>query len=464
MQIKKINTQKSLWDIYKGLDDRYISFFLDSSLIEPEMGRFSIMGFDPVATFRSKGRDIEHIENGEIKRITSDPLKYLDSLLEKNKQLDPWMSKNLESLDLPFINGLLGYIAYDMKDQIETIEAKTIDDLELYEQYWGIYNNVLIEDHIKNEKYYLYQDLVQGDIQYKLIEKAIEKESDLSLSLELGEISSNYSKAEYLEAIKIAKEHIRVGDIYQVNLSQRFQMDIKGCPKQFYEIWRKINPSSFGAFLHFPEYDILSISPERFIKIKDEIIETRPIKGTRPRGKNLIEDEKIARELLDSEKDRAELLMIVDLERNDLGRISKTGSIKVENLFKINKYATLYHLDAIVRGELYPETPYEQIIRACFPGGSITGAPKLKAMEIIEKLEPNRRGVYTGSIGYIDFRGNCDLNIAIRTAVIKDNILYYNAGGGIVADSVPEIEYEETLTKTKSLILTKEAIENAKMV
>lgn len=264
-------------------------------------------------------------------------------------------------------------------------------------------------------------------------------------------IRSNFTQAEYLAAVERAKDYIAAGDIYQVNLSQRFSAPVNQPPETLYALLRQASPVSFGAYLHCGDFQVLSASPERFLCFwpDSRLVETRPIKGTRPRGATPEEDRDFASALLQSEKDRAELLMIVDLERNDLGRVCEIGSVRVPELVRLESYANVHHLVATVRGTLRREMDAVDLLQACFPGGSITGAPKIRAMKIIDLLEPTSRGVYTGAMGYIGFDGGMDLNIAIRTGVVKDGVAYFHAGGGVVADSDPLAEYQETLTKAR---------------
>jgi para-aminobenzoate synthetase component 1 len=270
----------------------------------------------------------------------------------------------------------------------------------------------------------------------------------------LSPIRSNFTKDKYLTAIRRAKAYIAAGDIYQVNLSQRFSGPLPVPPFDLYTRLRARNPAPFAAFLDFGEMQILSSSPERFLQVEARTrqVRTRPIKGTRPRGNTPEQDADLGRELLLSEKDRAELVMIVDLERNDLGRVCETGSVHVPELMVLERDPTVHHLVSTVAGRLPPERNRMDLLRAMFPGGSITGAPKIRAMEIIAELEPTRRGVYTGSIGWLGFTGDMDLNIAIRTFVVRDGMAHFQVGGGIVADSDPEEEYEETLHKGRALM------------
>ena len=265
-------------------------------------------------------------------------------------------------------------------------------------------------------------------------------------------IASNFTKQAYISAIKKAKEYILSGDIYQVNLSQRFKVDFSGDAYYFYNIFRKLSPAPFGAFLDFGEFKILSNSPERYLFIHGTHIETRPIKGTRPRGNTPEEDEELIKELKESTKDKAEHLMIVDLERNDLGRVAQFNTVKVSEFEIIETYANVHHMVSTVEAKINKKYNIIDCIKNSYPGGSITGAPKIRSMEIIDELEPTFRSVYTGSIGYIGVDNSLDLNIAIRTAIIKDNNIFFQVGGGIVADSDPEDEYGETIVKAESFI------------
>ena len=270
--------------------------------------------------------------------------------------------------------------------------------------------------------------------------------------LKLTKPESNFTKDSYIKTIKKAKEYIKAGDIYQVNLSQRFKFTLDVDPFDLYRVLRAINPAPFASFLNFGDVKIISASPERFLKKEGCRIQTRPVKGTRPRGESPSEDNRLKEELLASVKDRAENLMIIDLERNDLGRICEYGSVHVTKFMACEEYATVFHLVSTVEGKLTRNIGAIDCLINCFPGGSITGAPKIRSMEIIEELEPVKRSVYTGSIGYIGFNGNMDTAIAIRTFVIKGKNAYFQVGGGIVYDSDPEKEYMETLDKAKALI------------
>jgi para-aminobenzoate synthetase component 1 len=265
-------------------------------------------------------------------------------------------------------------------------------------------------------------------------------------------LKANFSHEGYLKAVATAREYICAGDIFQVNLSQRLEVDINTTPYELYKRLRKINPAPFANYFNFDGISIVGASPERFLKVRGDWVETRPIKGTKPRGKNPEEDKALAESLLKSVKDRAENIMIVDLERNDIGRVCRYGTVKVTELAILETYPTVFHLTSTVVGQLSGGKNRIDLLKATFPGGSITGAPKVRAMEIIDELEPTRRSVYTGSLGYLSFSGDMDLDIVIRTIIVKDGRAYFQVGGAIVYDSQPEAEYIETLDKGKALI------------
>ncbi len=268
---------------------------------------------------------------------------------------------------------------------------------------------------------------------------------------EIG-LSSTFTHRGYLSAVARVREYVLAGDIFQANLSQRFQAAATEPPLALYQRLRRINPAAFGAYLHFDDLHVLSVSPERFLRLSGREVETRPIKGTRPRGLGPMHDALLGRVLAESDKDRAENVMIVDLLRNDLSRVCRPGTVRVPELLALEQHPTVHHLVSTVVGELESGRDAVDLLRATFPGGSITGAPKVRAMEIIAELEPTRRGVYCGSLGYLGAGGTMDTSIAIRTAVVRDGEVYFQAGGGIVADSDPEAEYRETLDKARGII------------
>ncbi|HZK43869.1 MAG TPA: anthranilate synthase component I family protein [Syntrophomonadaceae bacterium] len=454
MLIYPLEFKEELYFIYSRLNRDGYSFCLDSSLVNQELGRFSFVGINPRLVFRSQGNIIEYMEGGKWEVKQGNPLEFLNNLIKEN--IIP--AEKLTNYPFPFAGGLVGYLSYELKNQIEDRPILKNNFATTYDQYWGLYDIFLVEDGISKQKWIVGNSKREIDSLIKEVgECLVAKVSDEEYTY-IGELQSDTDQSSYIEKIKEVKEYIRKGDIDLINLSQCFSFEIEGSNLNFYKVLRHISPSYYGAFLHFPDHDIISISPERLIKVIDNIIETRPIKGTRPRGRDEREDRKNRKELEECEKEKAELLMVVESECKNLNKISIPESTVVSDLFNISEYATIFHLDATITSKLKPNITYEEILRTIFPGSSIAGIPKIRAMEIIEELEPTSRGVYTGSIGYIDFRGNCDLNVAIRTAVIKDGMGYYQAGGGLTIDSDPEFEYQETWDKTKSLILAREEV------
>lgn len=436
--VKEILTNLNAFEIYSLFKDEANSFILDSGMDEKKLGRYSFIGSRPFEIIKCKNTN----EN---------PLDKLKSKMEKYK-----IENNTK---LPFIGGAVGYLSYDLGNYIEKLPRTAIDDTNVHDLYFCLYDFVIVIDHLEDKKYIATPNI------------NIEKESDLIIEIEniiknpkfdktnqnnKNEdqsvlLKSNFKKSQYLDAVEKIKFYIKQGDIYQANLTQRFSGKTTLTSYDLYKKLRGISPAPFAAFLNFEELQVLSNSPERFIKCINKKIETRPIKGTRPRGNSTEEDLRLQDELKNSEKDKAELLMIVDLERNDIGRVSKIGTVKVPELFVIEPYANVSHLVATVTGELNDSLDSIDVIKATFPGGSITGAPKIRAMEIIDELEPTQRNVYTGSIGYIGFNGDMDLNIAIRTLIKRDENIHFQVGGGITWDSNPEDEYQETLDKAKSI-------------
>lgn len=449
--IKEIKTELNSFEIYSLFKDHEYSFFLDSGMDYEKLGKYSFIGFDPFIVFRSKDENIEITQNGERESIKGNPFVRLKELLA--------MYHVDYKCELPFIGGAVGYFGYDLCHHIEKLARTAVDDVDIPDLFLGFYDGVIIIDH-RSDKVFVASLGIKGEprsVVDAITQKVRDGENkriqiDLDYEENKTEFKSNFTKAEYINALERLKNYIKEGDIYQANLTQRFKCDITTSPYELYGKLRTINPAPFASFIDFGEGHIVSSSPERFIKITDRVIETRPIKGTRPRGKTPEEDRRNREELLSSEKDKAELLMIVDLERNDLGRVSKTGTVKVTELFHLEEYSTVYHLVSTVVGEMKEDYDIIDTITATFPGGSITGAPKIRSMEIIDELEPTQRNIYTGSIGYIGFNGDTDLNIVIRTIVCKDNKAYFQVGGGIVWDSDPEMEYEETFHKARALM------------
>ena len=427
-----------------------------------ELGRYSFVGSQPFLTFRSKGTHLQLDWGDQFEQRSGNPFDALREILNR------FQSHPLPG-DLPFLGGV-GYFGYPLRCFIEELPATAHDDLELPDCYFAFYDAIVAFDHLSNQVYLCRSNANESfaNRHHQQVEKLrsiLQSENYRSrhryekcvshLShLTKSPIKSNISKSDYISTVQRAKAYIASGDIYQANLSQRLSTYTDLPPTELYARLRQLSPVPYGAYLHCGDFQILSASPERFLRFSpsSRIVETRPIKGTRPRGLTPELDRKLAIELLHSEKDLAELLMIVDLERNDLGRICEIASIHVPERVALESYSNIHHLVATVRGTLRGDADRIDLLKSCFPGGSITGAPKIRAMEVIDELEPTDRGVYTGSIGYFGFDGTMDLNIAIRTCILKDGHAYFHVGGGIVADSEPEAEYQETLDKASSWI------------
>ena len=435
--LEKIDTKLTAFEIYTIFKDEDYSFILDSSL-NNSLGRYSLISAQPFEVLKYDAQQ-HHLE-----RLRAE----LDKYQVENKT------------DLPFIGGAVGYLAYDLCHAIEDLPQTAQKELAIPDLYLGLYNWVIVVDHRQEEVYFASPDLnrtqeeqIKGEVIAKI--KRAERNNVSTpedLQIKCSQLESNFSQGDYLAAIRQIQDYIETGAIYQVNLSQKLVGQIDCTGYQLYKRLRELSPAPFGAFLDFPELEILSNSPERFIKVRAGIIQTRPIKGTRPRGKTQEEDQKMRRELLASEKDKAELLMIVDLERNDLAKVSEVGTVKVPDLYQLEEYQNVHHLVATVESKLKQDKDLVDLIKAAFPGGSITGAPKIRAMEIIDELEPTQRNIYTGAIGYLGFDGSLDLNIAIRTIVKVGERISFQVGGGITWDSNPLAEYEETLHKAEAII------------
>jgi para-aminobenzoate synthetase component 1 len=447
---------------FEAFKDRPFSFFLDSGMGPQRLGHYSLMGSDPFLIMRSRGRDINLIRPDGEKAVSGNPFDVLGELLQEYK-LDG------NPTALPCVGGAVGYLSYDLGHFIEKLPSKAVDDLQVPECYLGFYDAVAIFDNLEGRAYIAstgfpekgsnwqaraqarLEELKRRVVQAPRLEEDKPSYLDQPASKQVN-LRSNFTHEGYLEAVQRARDYIIAGDIFQVNLSQRFEADMPLPPYKLYQRLRKINPAPFASYLNFDGLAVVSASPERFLLLSGDCVETRPIKGTRPRGKDPARDEALARELVSSFKDKAEHVMIVDLERNDIGRVCRFGTVRVSELMALEKYATVFHLTSTVEGRLRPGKNAVDLLKATFPGGSISGAPKVRAMEIIDELEPTRRSVYTGSTGYLSFDGNLDLNIVIRTILVKKDKAYFQVGGAVVYDSDPEAEYVETLDKAKALI------------
>lgn len=453
MLVKELKTRLDSFELYSIFKDDEYSFFLDSGMDHEKLGEFSFIGSNPFLVFKSKDENIEIIRDGKVESLKGDPFKKIQEILSKYKM-------DYET-DIPFVGGAVGYLSYDLCHHIENLPRTAIDDVGIPDMYFGLYDGVVCIDHRGKKDKVSLASLGVIDDEKKIVEdliRRIEKAEDKGVTINLPktskkkEFKSNFTREEFVDSVRKVQDYIESGDIYQANLTQRYTCDLEETPYELYGKLREINPAPFATFMDFGEGQIVSSSPERFIRVRNKVIEARPIKGTMPRGKTPEEDKENREILINSEKDKAELLIIVDLERNDLGKVSETGSVEVTELFHLEEYPTVYHLVSTVVGKVREECDAIDCITATFPGGSITGAPKIRSMEVIDELEPTQRNIYTGSIGYIGFNGDLDLNIVIRTVVCKDNKAYFQVGGGMTWDSNPEAEYQETLDKAKALM------------
>lgn len=420
------------------------SVFLDSGFPYSNQGRYDIIAAEPLCTLVTHGDITEVTRNGLTIKSSADPFDLV------KQQLVADLNNND---DLPFNGGAIGYFSYDLARRLETLPVIAEDAEHTAEMAVGIYNWALIVDHQQKISYLIGHDCEEQKWQALIAQfSQLPEQQEHNAFKVVSTIDSNMDKAFYRQAFDRIKQYLKEGDCYQVNLAQRFAARCEGDPWTAYQTLRKLNAAPFSCYLNLPEVQILSSSPERFLKLTKGIVETKPIKGTRPRKQDDAEDQQQIRSLESSNKDRAENLMIVDLLRNDISKTCKKGSVKVPVIFNVESYATVHHLVSTVTGILAEGQHALDLLKSCFPGGSITGAPKIRAMEIIEELEPNRRGVYCGAIGYIGFNGNMDTNIAIRTLVHSKNTIRFWAGGGIVNDSVMEEEYQESFDKAAAML------------
>jgi para-aminobenzoate synthetase component 1 len=433
--------------LFEAVAERPWAVFLDSAHPATKQGRYDIISADPMLVLLTRGglteiRDAQGVEYSEL-----DPFELLRQALEP---------KITNISGMPFCGGAIGYFGYDLGRRLECLPAWAEDDEHLQEMAVGIYDWALVVDHCLRRSWLVGQGRDHHTQRsWRSLVQRFRTPSRTPIKREFrvtGSIDSNLDRSRYTAAFKRIKHYIREGDCYQVNLAQRFTVSTEGSPWAAYRSLRRFNPAPFAAYFNAPHAQVMSASPERFIRVVDGRVETKPIKGTCARAGDSQRDRQLAEALLRSAKDRAENLMIVDLLRNDLGKNCALGSVSVPKLFELQSFSNVHHLVSTVTGRLAEGRDALHLLRGCFPGGSITGAPKLRAMEIIEELEPHRRGVYCGSIGYIGFDGTMDSNIAIRTLLHMRGRVSFWAGGGIVADSNLEGEYQETFDKAAALL------------
>ncbi len=448
------------------------SFLLESVEKGERMGRYSFLGTDPMqvyTSFGSKGK-IRYRE-GITTEGEGSPYQVLEQLMTN------WVEVSTPGHP-PFTGGALGFFGYETVHSIEEkVPNSKPNDLNLPDAYFMVADTLLAFDHVKHKLIIIANAHVQnpkGDLSapYEEVKQKIEgviKKLSKPLvvrELVLQEVSdnqpyvaSNLSQDQFEKMVEKGKEYIKSGDIFQVVLSQRLSAPLKTDPFTLYRTLRMVNPSPYMFYINGGDFQLVGSSPEVMVKLENGMATLRPIAGTRPRGKDLLEDEKTSAELLADEKERAEHLMLLDLGRNDLGRVCKKGSVRATERFAIEKYSHVLHIVSNVTGELEKGKNAFDLFKACFPAGTVSGAPKVRAMEIIHELEPTRRGPYAGAVGYFSFSGDMNTGIIIRTMVIKDKQVYVQAGAGIVADSVPSAEYQETLNKARALLKTLKIIQ-----
>jgi para-aminobenzoate synthetase component 1 len=461
---RELSPDSDLLELFEGLRARPFPWLLDSAMTAEGIGRHSFAGSDPYAVVRAR-EDLIDVEVRRavrpglplgIHRLEGDPLELLRELCPS--------APVAADVAIPFIGGAVGYLGYELADRIEAFDFRAKDDLALPDLCLLLVDRMLAFDAVLQRL--SIHTLGFAAEPEAAAERAEAAADELMARLELppptpAPPSSEraptppfvfFDRASYSDAVTVAKEEIAAGNVYQVCLTHRMDRDFAADPWYLYQRLRRLNPAPFASYIELDDLAIVSSSPERFLRLTPEReAESRPIKGTRPRGASPERDDALRRELASSEKDRAENLMIVDLVRNDLGRVCDTGSVSVPDLMAIEDYAAVFQMVSTVRGRLREDRDRVDLIRATFPPGSMTGAPKIAAMRILDRLEPVRRGIYSGALGYFDVRGGLDLCVVIRTVIVRLGRAYVHAGGGIVADSNPSDEWDETLDKARPL-------------
>lgn len=443
-----------------GIDS--FSYLLESGEGGDKLARYSFIGVDPFLIFQSKDTRIKIITEDKKEVHKENPFLYLRQLFAEFKVAP---IKGLPR----FFGGGVGYFGYDLVRFIEKLPKKAIDDLDIPDCLLIFAGTILVFDHLTHQLWVIANIPLNGIsieatydravIQIERVIARLEKSQSSSLE-ERREVDrkskslpqSNIAQEEFIKKVKRVKEYILAGDAFQVVLSQRLARKVKVHPLKIYRSLRSLNPSPYMYYLDYGEIQVVGASPEPLVRLTDELVESKPIAGTRPRSKSEIEDMELEKEMLNDEKEKAEHTMLVDLARNDLGRICLPGTVEVSNFMKVEKFSHVMHLVSEVEGRIQPTKDAFDVLEACFPAGTVSGAPKVRAMEIIDELEPNCRGPYAGAVGYIGFNGNMDTCITIRTIIFKDNQAYVQVGAGIVADSIPEMEYKETLNKSKAML------------
>ena len=451
------------------------SFLLESIEGGEKWARYCFLGCDPSVVVITKGRTLTLIENGkrEQRQIESgSPLSAVKEILARYQPV--------HSAGLPrFSGGAVGFVSYDMVRFFEDLPEQTVDDLDVPDSQFIITDTMLVFDNVSQTIKIVSNAFVEGDDLDAVYENTIQKisalEEKLKTPLARGSapeeeveaplsFESNIEEGNFKQAVKRIKEYILEGDAIQVVLSQRLKFAINCNPFDIYRALRTVNPSPYMYYLEFGKLQVVGSSPEVLVRLEDDKVEVRPIAGTRKRGQNEEEDRELEKDLLQDKKELAEHIMLVDLGRNDLGRVSEISSVIVDEQFTIERYSHVMHIVSNVKGILKKGLDCFDVLAAAFPAGTLSGAPKIRAMEIIDELEPTRRGLYGGAVGYISFSGNMDTAIAIRTLLIKDKTAYLGVGAGIVADSVPQSEFEETMNKGRALLKAIELAEKGWVV
>ena len=460
---------------YMKISQDSYSFLLESIEGGDKWARYSFLGCSPSIIVTTKGQTVTIQRNGveETRSLKGEkPLSVLKEILAQYQPVD--------DANLPrFTGGAVGFISYDMVRHFEKLPEDTVDDLDLPDSLFVITDTLLIFDNVSHTIKVVSNAHIEGDdldaIYQETIGKiqALEKKlkastNHASASIKKGTskpmaMQSNFSREKFEDAVVKIQKYILEGDTIQVVLAQRLKFEIQQDPFTIYRALRTINPSPYMYYLNFGDVQVVGSSPEVLVRLEDDLVEVRPIAGTRKRGQNETEDRELEQDLLQDEKELAEHIMLVDLGRNDLGRVAEFRSVEVNEQFTIERYSHVMHIVSNVRGRLKKGLDCFDVLEAAFPAGTVSGAPKIRAMEIIEEMEPTRRGIYAGAVGYIGFTGNMDTAIAIRTLVVKGNTAYLGVGAGIVADSVPAKEFEETMNKGKALLKAIELAENGLM-
>ena len=452
---------------FKKIDDGPYSFLLESVEGGEKWGRYSLLGSRPSVVFIARGDRCEIHEGGGVRKGSRSPIEELSALLEQHQAIAlPGLPR--------FCGGAVGYLGYDTVRWFERLPERTRDDLGLPDAVFLFGDVVSVFDNLTHTMKVVTHARGGSDPEaaYRAAVARLDGEvarlrrpldwSEPPSGAKPGEPESTLERDPFMRAVETAKEHIRAGDIFQVVLAHRMSAPVTRPAFEAYRALRVTNPSPYMYFLRLGDVSLVGSSPEVLVRRTDSVVEVRPIAGTRPRGRTPEEDRRLEEELRASDKERAEHVMLVDLGRNDVGRVSEYGSVETNEYMVVERYSQVMHLVSNVRGRVRPNLSPLDIVRACFPAGTVSGAPKVRAMEIIESLEPLRRGVYAGAVGHFDYHGNLDLAIAIRTLVYANGRAYWGAGAGIVADSDPAMEWEETLNKGRALWLAVERAEQGR--